>query len=112
MRLYNYPYIEQHEPIINYAFVVTCEAKDDIAGFLWCYVHEDDDTKWSCHALVAPKYQKRFFTRRLMNALFGVAWATGVDSLYSEASNTELLLRMGGHMTDDGAVINLPHKWG
>lgn len=112
MHHYEYPHLENHRRVIDYAFVVTCEAGDEIAGFMWCYLLDDDETRWSCHTMVTPKYQKRFFTRRLMNTVFSVAWVSGVNTLVVENSHQELLLRMGGRMTDDGAELDLPHKWG
>tara|TARA_R100000329_G_scaffold81655_1_gene69621 strand:+ start:852 stop:1217 length:366 start_codon:yes stop_codon:yes gene_type:complete len=112
MERYNYPYLEAHSRIIDYAFVVTCEVKDKIAGFFWCYAVEDEETTWTAHALILPDYQRRFFSRRLMNALFSVAWVSGVNKLIVENSQTDLLLRMGGYMTEDGAALDLPHKWG
>lgn len=112
MRMLDYPYLEAHEKIIDYAFVVTCESKGKIAGFLWCYALEEDQSVWTAHAMILPDYQKRFFSKRLMNALFSVAWVSGVDKILVENSHTEMLLRMGGYMTDDGAVLDLPHKWG
>ena len=111
MRQFDYPYLEAHEAIISHAFVVTCEARDGIAGFLWCYADEKDETTWIAHALILPDYQKRFFSRRLMNSLFAVAWVSGVNRILVENSQTEMLLRMGGYMTNDGAVLDLPHQW-
>jgi len=111
MERYDYPFLEEHRNIIDYAFVVTCETKDKIAGFLWCYVLNEDPSTWTAHALVVPDYQKRFFTRRLMNVLFGLAWVSGVNKLMVENSQTELLLRMGGRMEDESAVLDLPHIW-
>jgi GNAT superfamily N-acetyltransferase len=92
--------------------VFTCEVKDKIAGFIWCYGLDGDETTWAIHAMVLPDYQKRFFTRRLVNTLFSVAWVSGVDRVLVENSQTEMLLRVGGYMTDDGAALDLPHKWG
>jgi len=112
MERYDYPYLEEHRRIIDYAFVVTCEVNDKIAGFFWCYAVEGDEATWTAHTLILPDYQRRFFSRRLMNSLFSVAWVSGVDRILVENSQTEMLLRMGGHMTDDGAVLDLPHKWG
>lgn len=112
MQRYDYPYLKEHRPIIENAFVVTCEVKDKIAGFFWCYAIENDEATWTAHTLILPDYQKRFFSRRIMNTLFGVAWVSGVDRILVENSQTDLLLRMGGYMTDDGAVLDLPHKWG
>jgi GNAT superfamily N-acetyltransferase len=112
MRHTNYPYLEAHERIIDYAFVFTCEVKDKIAGFIWCYALDEDETTWAVHAMVLPDYQKRFFSRRLVNTLLGVAWVSGVDRVLVENSQTEMLLRVGGYMTDDGAMLDLPHKWG
>tara|TARA_E500000318_G_scaffold44394_1_gene42002 strand:- start:225 stop:620 length:396 start_codon:yes stop_codon:yes gene_type:complete len=112
MQRYDYPYLKEHRRIIDHAFVVTCEVKDKIAGFFWCYAVEGDEATWTAHTLILPDYQKRFFNRRLMNSLFSVAWVSGVDRILVENSQTDMLLRMGGYMTDDGAVLDLPHKWG
>lgn len=112
MQQYDYPYLKEHRRIIDHAFVVTCEVKDKIAGFFWCYAVEGDEATWTAHTLILPDYQKRFFNRRLMNSLFSVAWVSGVDRILVENSQTDMLLRMGGYMTDDGAVLDLPHKWG
>lgn len=111
MRAFEYPHLEAHEKIIDYAFVVTCEVEGSIAGFLWCYAVQGDQSTWTAHALVLPDYQRRFFSKRLMNVLFGVAWVSGADKILVENSHTELLLRMGGYMTDDGAALDLPHQW-
>ncbi len=112
MQRYDYPYLKEHRRIIDHAFVVTCEVKDKIAGFFWCYAVEGDEATWTAHTLILPDYQKRFFNRRLMNSLFSIAWVSGVDRILVENSQTDMLLRMGGYMTDDGAVLDLPHKWG
>ena len=112
MQRYDYPYLKEHRRIIDHAFVVTCEVKDKIAGFFWCYAVEGDEATWTAHTLILPDYQKRFFNRRLMNSLFSVAWVSGVDRILVENSQTVMLLRMGGYMTDDGAVLDLPHRWG
>ena len=112
MQRYDYPYLKEHRRIIDHAFVVTCEVKDKIAGFFWCYAVEGNEATWTAHTLILPDYQKRFFNRRLMNSLFSVAWVSGVDRILVENSQTDMLLRMGGYMTDDGAVLDLPHKWG
>lgn len=112
MRGTDYPYMQWHEPIIDYAFVFTCEAGDEVAGFIWCYVLEEDETAWTVHALVRPEYQKRFFSRRLVNTLLATAWVSGIDRVIVENSQTELLLRIGGYETEDGAELKLPHKWG
>lgn len=111
MRELDYPHTEAHEKIIDYSFVVTCEADGEIAGFFWCYAVADDETTWSVHALVTPKHQRRFFSRRLMNTLFGVAWTSGADRILVENTQTDMLLRMGGYQLDDGAALDLPHEW-
>ena len=111
MREYKYPYLDNHAESIEYAFVFTCEHKDEIAGFIWCYLHDDDGTEWTCHVLAVPKYQKRFFNRRMVNTALSVAWASGVDRIIVENSQMDLLLRVGGEMRDGQAVLELPHKW-
>jgi len=111
MRRFDYPHADAHEEIIDYSFVVTCEADDEIAGFFWCYAVADDETTWSAHALVVPEYQGRFFSKRLMNTLFSVAWTSGADRILVENTQTDMLLRMGGYRLDDGAVLDLPHQW-
>ena len=111
MRAFEYPHLEAHKKIIDYAFVVTCEVKGSIAGFFWCYCLEEDRGIWAAHALVLPDYQKRFFSRRLMNTLFALAWCSGADKILVENHHTEMLLRMGGDMTDCGAMLDLPHQW-
>ena len=99
MRDSDYPFLDWHEPIIDYAFVFTCEAGDKVAGFIWCYVLAEDDT--AC-----------FFSRRLVNAMLATAWVSGIDRVIVEDSHTEMLMRVGGCETDDGAELKLPHKWG
>lgn len=112
MRDSDYPFLSWHEPIIDYAFVFTCEAGDEVAGFIWCYVLAEDDTAWTVHALVKPEYQKRFFSRRLVNAMLATAWVSGIDRVIVEDSHAEMLMRVGGYETDDGMELKLPHKWG
>lgn len=112
MREYDYPYTEAHEELIDYSFVVTCVDGDEVAGFFWCYSLSGDEATWTAHALVVPQYQRRFFSRRMMNILFGIAWACGADRILVENTQTDMLLRMGGYAAnDDGALLDLPHQW-
>ncbi len=111
MRRFDYPHTDAHEKILDYAFVVPCEADGVTAGFFWCYAVAEDEATWTAHALVFPDYQRRFFSRRLMNTLFGVAWTAGADRILVENTQTVMLLRMGGYERDDGAVLDLPHEW-
>ena len=106
-----YPCIESHEPIIQYAIVFTCRKGDEVAGFIWFYNMAEKEGTWTIHFLVLPEYRKRFFWRNMGNAIAGTIWSLGCNSVVAENSYKEWMYRLGGYDTEDGVQCDLPWKW-
>jgi hypothetical protein len=109
-----YPYQSHHHKMLDNAFVVTIvDTRNDAeAGYFWFYALAEAETRYSIHLLVLPNHKKRFFSRTLINTCLSLMWVLGCNNVSVENSNTDLLLRIGGELNDDGeAVLSLPHEW-
>ena len=108
---HEYPYLDVHREIIDYAIVLTCRKDGEIAGFIWFYNTEGKEGTWTIHFLVIPEYRKRFFSRNMGNAIAGTIWALGCNSVVAENSYKEWMYRLGGYDVEDGVQCDLPWKW-
>ncbi len=112
MKKVEYKYKDKHEKIIDYAIVLECV--NDIretAGYIWFYKCRSAETKWVAHVLVYEKFQKRFFTRTLVNSVFAFAWVMGAEEILTENFETVLNQRMGAKLVEGQVIYKLPHEW-
>jgi GNAT superfamily N-acetyltransferase len=108
----NYPFLDGHAEILEYAVVFVCLSEESIAGFSWFYMLEDDDETWVMHLSVLPEFQKRFFSRTFINTLFSTCYAMGCNAILVENQSGDILERIGGKAQPDGSVIlKLPFIW-
>ncbi len=106
-----YPHIEDHEPILEHAVILTCFNDEEIAGYCWFYRWELDQSKWIFHVLTNPRYQKKFFSRTLLTTIFNFVWVLGADTIVVEDDYKDLLARVGGDDTELGCELKLPFDW-
>jgi GNAT superfamily N-acetyltransferase len=108
----NYPFLDDHAEILEYAIVFVCLSEESIAGFVWFYMLEEDDETWVVHISVLPEFQKRFFSRAFINTLFPTCYAMGCNKVLAEDASKEILERIGGEAQPEGGVIlKLPFIW-
>ena len=107
----DYPYADAHREIINNALVFECAKGDDLAGFLWFYRLEGEETVYAIHAMVLPKYRRRFFSRTLVNAVSGALFCLGATKVRAENSYQELIERLSGQRNEDYVDLDLPFTW-
>ena len=107
----DYPYADAHREIIDNALVFECAKGDDLAGFLWFYRLEGEETVYAIHAMVLPKYRRRFFSRTLVNAVSGALFCLGATKVRAENSYQELIERLSGQRNEDYVDLDLPFTW-
>ncbi len=108
----DYEFLDDHADILRYAVVFVCFSGEDVAGFIWFYRMEEDDTTWIVHISLASRYKKRFFSRGMINTLFPTCYALGCNAVLAENESSEILERIGGEALPDGGVLlNLPFIW-
>ena len=109
-----YPHRHNHRKILDNAFIISIvdTEKEVLAGYCWFYRLADNEDQYSLHLMVMPNYQKRFFSRTIVNSVLNLMWVFGCDTVVVENSNQELLLRVGGCVNEeDEAILHLPHEW-
>jgi hypothetical protein len=106
-----YQYKNKHLEIIDYAIILECLSEHEIAGYIWFYKTHLNETKWVAHVLVYESFQKKFFTRTLVNSVFAFAWVMGAEEILTENFETVLNERMGAKLVEGQVMYKLPHEW-
>lgn len=106
-----YPYTTAHKDILENALVFECVKGDDLAGFLWFYRLYGEETVYAIHAMVLPKYRKRFFSRTLVNAISGALFCLGATKVRAENSYQDFIERLSGKRYEDYVDLDLPFTW-
>ena len=108
---FHYPHAAAHEEIFHNATVFTCCHDDDLAGFIWFYRLLEDESIWSTHVLVVDNYQKRFWSRCLIDSIFGCVYCLGCRSVRVEGDSIDFAIRLGADLDGDRAHFQLPFIW-
>tara|TARA_R100000742_G_C4274014_1_gene93794 strand:+ start:1157 stop:1555 length:399 start_codon:yes stop_codon:yes gene_type:complete len=108
----DYQYKDKHQKIIDYSIILECVNKHrEVAGYIWFYKTRNAETKWVAHVLVYESFQKKFFTRTLVNSVFAFAWVMGAEEILTENFETVLNERMGAKLVEGQVIYKLPHEW-
>lgn len=107
-----YEFLHDHEQNIEYALVFVVYQGEDVAGYIWFYQLEEDESSWVVHVAALPGHRKQFFTRTLVNTVLSTCYALGCNRVIAENNGKEYLERMGGKPDINGCIVlELPKTW-
>jgi len=115
LHFHNFEYLDQHEKLVQYAYIFKHKRNGKITGYTWIYEYADEPFTYGVHMCIDKREQGKVLTRNIVNKFYETCYNLGVKVLEVNSAPKHLLklyCRIGFKKTNHKAVrLYLPYEW-
>ena len=115
LHFHGFKYLDQHEKLVQYAYIFKHKRNGKISGYTWIYEYADEPFTYGVHMCIDKREQGKVLTRNIVNKFYQECYNLGVKVLEVNAAPKNLLnlySRIGFEKTNHETVrLYLPYQW-